>query len=72
MVERVLELLQEKVGPDRQLTAESSVVSDTGLDSLAVMDVVLELEDELDVTIPLDRLADVSTIKDLADVIAAS
>lgn len=67
--QRVLKLLQNKAGADRQLTLESSVVSDTGLDSVSVMDVVLELEDQFDVTISLDRLADVNTVDDLASII---
>lgn len=64
--DRVLEMLREKVGDDRVLGPESSVVADTGLDSVSVMDFVFELEDEFEITIPLDRIAEVKTIADLA------
>ena len=69
-VERqILELLSDKVEGDRQLTADSTIAADAGLDSVTVMDVVLELEDMFDVTVPLDRLADVKTIAQLAAVV---
>lgn len=64
---RVLALLQEQ--SDRPLSLDSSVTADTGLDSVSVMDAVLELEDAFDVTIPLDRLAEVTSIRDLVAVV---
>lgn len=68
---RVLELLGSKIGADRPITLDSSVVSDTGLDSVSVMDFVMELEDEFDITIPLDQLAEVRTVRDLAGTVIA-
>jgi len=68
---RVLELLGSKIGAGRPVTLDSSVVNDTGLDSVSVMDFVMELEDEFDVTIPLDQLAEVRTVRDLADTVVA-
>jgi acyl carrier protein len=63
---RVLDLLSRKVGAARRIDLDSSVVEDTGLDSVSVMDFVMELEDEFDITIPLDQIADVRTVGDLA------
>lgn len=68
---RVLELLAQKVGPGRQITLESSVIEDTGLDSVSVMDLMMELEDEFDISIPLDRIAEVRTVADLAGAVEA-
>ena len=64
---RVLDLLCKKVGAARPIDLDSSVVEDTGLDSVSVMDFVMELEDEFDITIPLDRIAEIRTVGDLAD-----
>lgn len=66
---RVLDLLCKKVGAARPIGLDSSVVEDTGLDSVSVMDFVMELEDEFDITIPLDQIAEVRTVGDLADAI---
>ena len=66
---RVLDLLCQKVGDDRKIDLDSSVVEDTGLDSVSVMDFVMELEDEFDITIPLDQITDVRTVGDLANAV---
>ncbi len=42
------------------------LVEDLGLDSLKVMDLLLEVEDRIDLSIPLNILADVQTVGDLA------
>ena len=67
----MLELLEKKVGPERAISLESSVLEDTGLDSVSVMDLVMELEDEFDISIPLDRIAEVRTVGDLAGAVEA-
>ncbi len=68
---RVLDLLCKKVGAARPIDLDSNVVEDTGLDSVSVMDFVMELEDEFDITIPLDQIAEVRTVGDLANAIQA-
>ena len=50
----------ETIGADTQLTGELE------LDSLKVMDLVLAVEDEFDISIPINALADVKTVGDLA------
>ncbi|MFQ5566188.1 MAG: acyl carrier protein [Paracoccaceae bacterium] len=67
--DRVLDLLSKKVGAGRKIDLDSGVVEDTGLDSASVMDFVMELEDEFDITIPLDRIADVRTVGELANTV---
>ncbi len=66
---RVLDLLCKKVGAARSISLDSSVVEDTGLDSVSVMDFVMELEDEFDITIPLDQIAEMRTVGDLANAV---
>lgn len=68
---RVLELLANKAGPEKELGLGSNVIEDTGLDSVSVMDLVMELEDEFDISIPLDRIAEVRTVADLANAVEA-
>jgi acyl carrier protein len=45
------------------------ITKDLSLDSLAVMDMVMELEDRFDISIPLNTLADIHTVDQLADTI---
>ena len=46
---------------------ETELTSGLGLDSVQVMNMVMELEDELDVSIPVNVLADVRTLGQLGD-----
>ena len=68
---RVLQMLSGKIGPEREIGLASSVIADTGLDSVSVMDFVMELEDEFDISIPLDQIAEVRTVGDLAEAVRA-
>lgn len=57
--------LQGKIKQDAQVLDGSHIVRDLGLDSVAVMDFVMELEDRLDISVPLDRMAEIETVSDL-------
>jgi acyl carrier protein len=54
-----------------QIERTTDIARDLEVDSLALMNIVMELEDAFDLSIPLDRLAPVQTIGDLADVISS-
>lgn len=62
----IIRLLSEKVDSDLTLTADTNIVADTGLASVDVMDFVFEIEDEFGITVPLDRISDVKTVRELA------
>jgi acyl carrier protein len=42
------------------------LVADLEIDSLKLMELMLEIEDRFDVSVPLNILPDVSTVQDLA------
>ncbi len=65
----IIRLLGQKVEGDQKLGPDTNIVSDTGLDSVSVMDFVFELEDEFGITVPLDRISDVKTVRQLAEAI---
>ena len=69
VMDRVLELLAERAKSNGPITSNTRILADTNLDSVSVMDFVLELEDEFDVTIPLNQLADVETVGNLTDAV---
>ncbi|HET6220649.1 MAG TPA: acyl carrier protein [Dongiaceae bacterium] len=49
-----------------EITPETDISQDLNLDSLAVMDLMMELEEKFDVSIPLNLLPEVRTVGDLA------
>jgi acyl carrier protein len=44
----------------------ATLTSDMGLDSVQIMNLVMEIEDNLDISVPVDILSDVSTLNELA------
>ena len=52
-----------------EVTDDTHIGRDLAVDSLALMNIILELEDHFDISIPLDRLASVETAGDLSDLV---
>lgn len=48
------------------VTEQTHIARDLGLDSLAIMNFVMAIEDRLDISIPIDRMAEIETMGDLA------
>lgn len=48
------------------ISADTDMAKDLNLDSLAVMDLLMALEDKFDVSLPLNNLAEIRTVSDLA------
>lgn len=45
---------------------DTDLLGDLGLDSLQVMNLMLQIEDQFDISIPVSILPDVKTVRDLA------
>ena len=53
-----------------QVTEATSFANDLELDSLTVMDLVANIEDEWDIVIPLNLLPELETVGQVADAVA--
>ena len=51
------------------IVGETVITKDLTIDSLAVMDMVMELEDRFDISIPMNVVAEIYTVDELADTI---
>ncbi|MGB8600943.1 MAG: acyl carrier protein [Rhizomicrobium sp.] len=69
IVDVIISRVKELVPPGTAVGPQSSIMGDLGLDSLTVMNFVMWLEDKFDISVPMDRLVDVETIADLAEVL---
>lgn len=58
----------DKEFPD--LTAATDLVDDLALESIQVMDFIAEVEDHFDILIEVDRLANIRTLAELAELVA--
>ncbi|MDJ0720759.1 MAG: acyl carrier protein [Desulfobacterales bacterium] len=66
IVDQVIESIKEIVSHDLAIDENTDLISDLEFDSLKVMNLIEDVEDYFDISIPLNVLADVRTIKDLA------
>jgi acyl carrier protein len=48
-----------------EIQGSTKIVEELGMDSLAVMNFIMAIEDRYDISIPLDRVAQVETVDDL-------
>ena len=63
---RLYEIIRSIVADVPELAPETDLLNDLGLDSLAVMRMLENIEDEFDVLIPLNVISDVRTLGDFA------
>lgn len=57
----ILSCLEEMVENGLEITPDSDLVNDLGLESIKVMDLLMMLEDKFDISIPINILLDVRT-----------
>ena len=65
-VEQIRELLTEVVEADQKIEADTDLVEELGLESIDVMELIEQLEDRFDISFPLNDLASIRTLSDLA------
>jgi acyl carrier protein len=68
--EKILDQLYELIGAHSEqpivLNEQTRIIADVGLDSMQVMELVMQIEDLFDVSVPLNILPDVNTIGEFA------
>jgi acyl carrier protein len=61
--ERVFDIVREQMGVGKdQITRETHFVNDLGADSLDVVELVMEFEEEFDITIPDEEAEKIQTV----------
>ena len=71
----VLREIRRQLAPyqvaDMPITGDTVICDGTTVDSLTVMDMIVELEDRFDVSIPMKRVTEIRTVDQLADTVLA-
>ena len=66
MRERIINVLSEQLGVNKsEISDESNLVNDLGADSLDVVEIIMALEKEFDLTIPDSEVDGIKTVGDL-------
>lgn len=70
MLEEIAKILSEQLGvAQSKITLDSKIVDDLGADSLDVVELLMQLEDSTDKTIPDDKVAEIKTVGDLVKIL---
>ena len=68
---RVVEIISEQMGADKaEITKETSFINDLNADSLDTVELVMEFEDEFDLSIPDEEAEKIQTVGAAIDYIA--
>ena len=64
--EQILEVLSNQLGtPYDKITDDKHIVNDLGADSLDVIEIAIEIEEEVDIRLPDDEARSVTTVGEL-------
>jgi acyl carrier protein len=63
--QQILTVLKPFVPDGVEITSETDLTADLALESLNVLEILLGLEDHFDISIPINILPDIRTVKDL-------
>jgi acyl carrier protein len=64
LLSMVIELIRPLAPQGRRVGANTDLVSDLDFDSLKVMNLIEQVEDRFDVSVPLNILPDIRTVRD--------
>ncbi len=54
-----------------EITPSTKLMSDLNIDSVAAMDLIMEIEDRFEIDIPVNMVSDVETTQDLVQIVVA-
>ena len=69
----ILRLLAQRLAsfanPELEITPDTNLITQLAIDSIKLLNLIMELEDHFDISIPLNALTDVVTVRDLANLV---
>jgi len=71
--DEIMQLLCDRLSgltnSDAQITPETNMISQLSIDSIKLLNLIMEIEDTFDVSIPINALTDIHTVRELADLV---
>ena len=72
--EEIMQLLCDRLSSltnsEVAIKAETNLISELSIDSIKLLNLIMEIEDTFDISIPINALADVQTVHELASLIS--
>lgn len=67
MLDKVIEILEEFVDGEPEINGDSQLVSDLGLSSLDIINIIVAFEDEFDIEVPDRIIPQFRKVQDIVD-----
>jgi len=71
--DEIMQLLCDRLSgltnTEAQITPETNMISQLSIDSIKLLNLIMEIEDTFDVSIPINALTDIHTVRELADLV---
>lgn len=68
MLEKIKQMISEKLNvSEDEITEDTVLTDDLGADSIDIMELIMAFEAEYDIELPTEELENVSTVKDIMD-----
>ena len=71
VLEEIRSLLQVHNSNQIEIGEETDLSADLNIDSVAAMDLIMNLEDKFEIDIPLNQVGELRSVRDLADLVRA-
>ena len=68
---KICSLFEPLNGKSVKLTRDTDLIADLEIDSVSVLDIVMDIEDVYDISIPVNTISEIRTIGELVDAIHA-
>ncbi len=71
--DEIMQLLCDRLSSltnsELQVTPDTNLISQLSIDSIKLLNLIMEIEDTFDVSIPINALTDVQTVRQLVDLV---
>jgi acyl carrier protein len=69
ILQRLCHHLRKFCPPEVEITPQTNLIDQLAIDSVKLLNLIMEIEDEFDISVPLNALADVQTVHELANLV---
>lgn len=69
ILQRLSHHLKNFVGLGIEISPEMDLINQLAIDSIKLLNLVMEIEDEFDISIPISSLVDIRTVNDFSNLI---
>jgi acyl carrier protein len=71
--DEIMQLLCDRLSSltnsNAQISPETNLISQLSIDSIKLLNLIMEVEDAFDISIPINALADVQTVRELVNLV---